>query len=140
MTNSMIAPVFAMMFLTVCIWVYMYITRLFFMQAKNIDPQQVRTPNLMEVALPEKIMNPSNNLKNLFEVPVIFYVVCLIIEMQGLNSPTLYIMAWAYVVFRVFHSLVHCTYNKVMHRFTCYFLSCLVLWGMLGYSAFILFN
>jgi hypothetical protein len=49
----------------------------------------------------------SDNFRNLFEVPVLFYV----------------------------HSFIHLTYNRVMHRFAVYVLSTvvlLVLWAALG--------
>ena len=36
-------------------------------------------------------------------------------------------LSWAYVGLRYVHSLVHCTYNRVMHRFIAYAASCLVL-------------
>jgi hypothetical protein len=36
-------------------------------------------------------------------------------------------LAWAYVGFRVLHSLVQCTYNKVMHRFFLFLLGSLAL-------------
>ena len=46
-------------------------------------------------------------------------------------------LAWAYVVARVLHSAIHCSYNKVMHRFRAFALGMfvlLVLWTVLGYG------
>jgi len=46
-------------------------------------------------------------------------------------------LAWAFVAARVAHSWIHCTYNKVMHRFRAYALSVfalLALWLRLGYG------
>ena len=34
------------------------------------------------------------------------------------------------VAFRAIHSLVHCTYNRVMHRFSAYLVAALALWAM----------
>ena len=34
------------------------------------------------------------------------------------------------VLVRAVHSLVHCSYNKVMHRFAAYVAGALVLWAM----------
>ncbi len=39
--------------------------------------------------------------------------------------------AWLFVVFRAAHSVVHCTFNRVMVRFTCYLAASLALWFML---------
>ena len=40
--------------------------------------------------------------------------------------------AWAFVFFRVLHSGVHCTFNRVILRFYLYFFASLALWFMLG--------
>jgi hypothetical protein len=47
----------------------------------------------------------------------------------------LVILAWGFVFFRVLHSVIHCTYNNVNHRFAVYAASCLFLiflWVRLG--------
>ena len=50
-------------------------------------------------------------------------------------------MSWAFVGFRFLHSLIHCTYNDVNHRFTAYLLSCLVLLFLwLRIAMFIIMN
>jgi hypothetical protein len=36
-------------------------------------------------------------------------------------------LAWGFVLLRVIHSIVQCTYNRVIHRFIAYFMSCLFL-------------
>lgn len=39
-------------------------------------------------------------------------------------------MAWIYVAMRVLHSLIHVTYNKILHRFSIFALSNLLLLAM----------
>ena len=39
--------------------------------------------------------------------------------------------AWVFVAFRAAHSAVHCTFNRVMVRFSCYLAASLALWFML---------
>jgi hypothetical protein len=76
------------------------------------------------------VSNPSDNLRNLFELPVIFYALALYLYVAGrVDSPYLS-MAWIFVVLRILHSLVHCTFNKVLLRFGIYVVSALVLWAM----------
>ena len=44
-------------------------------------------------------------------------------------------LAWSYVVLRVAHSMIHCTYNRIVHRFTAFALSNVILvalWVSLG--------
>jgi hypothetical protein len=39
-------------------------------------------------------------------------------------------LAWGFVILRIAHSAIHCSYNRVMHRFTVYLISCLLLMFM----------
>ena len=48
---------------------------------------------------------------------------------QVLATPVLG-LAWAYVALRVVHSGIHCTYNRVKHRFFAFAASNLVLWAL----------
>ena len=77
--------------------------------------------------VPGAVSIPNRNFMNLLELPVLFYVVCLALYVtQKTNSPEL-VLAWSYVSLRVIHSLVHLTYNKVVHRFAFYAASNIVL-------------
>jgi hypothetical protein len=73
---------------------------------------------------------PANNFTNLCEVPVIFYAVCVAAFSLQLVDGLLLNCAWAFVALRVVHSIVHCTYNRVMHRFMAYLGSSLLVWFM----------
>ena len=123
-------PLLAMMALTAAVWMYMYVRRLSWMFANNVDPQRLATPEGKAATLPEAVERPSNNLRNLFEVPVLFYAACLAIYASGHVDAVTLELAWAYVALRAGHSAVHCTFNHVKTRFTFYFLSCLVLGAM----------
>ncbi len=70
---------------------------------------------------------PNRNFTNLLEVPVLFYVVCLTLYVTQETDSVGLALAWSYVSLRVFHSLVHLTYNKVVHRFSFYAASNIVL-------------
>ena len=37
-------------------------------------------------------------------------------------------LAWGFLIFRVCHSVIHCTYNRVIHRFFCYLVASIMLW------------
>jgi hypothetical protein len=70
---------------------------------------------------------PNRNFMNLLEVPVLFYVVCLTLYVTQETDSVGLALAWSYVSLRVVHSLVHLTYNKVVHRFSFYAASNIVL-------------
>ena len=132
MPANILNPLVAMMVLTFVVWVFMYVRRLGYMVRHGVDPQEVNTPQKMALRLPESAEAPSNNLKNLFELPVLFYVICLTLLHLGWVSPTDVTAAWLFVGLRATHSLVHCTVNLVKVRFVFYLLSSLVLWFMLA--------
>lgn len=132
MPANILNPLVAMMVLTLVVWVFMYVRRLGYMVRHGVDPQEVNTPQKMALRLPESAEAPSNNLKNLFELPVLFYVICLTLLHLGWVSPADVTAAWLFVGLRAAHSVVHCTVNLVKLRFVCYLLSSLVLWFMLA--------
>jgi len=124
-------PVLVMLLLTAVVWVWLFARRLPFMLGNKIDAEAVKTPQQLAELLPPKVAAPGDNLKNLFEVPVIFYVVCISAFLLQQVDGLLVNCAWAFVGLRAVHSIVHCTYNRVMHRFLAYLLSCIVLGCML---------
>jgi len=133
-------PVACMFLLTGLVWIFMYVRRLAFLATSGVDPQTIATPERLNTAIPAATNNPSNNLKNLFELPVVFYALCILLYLSSkVDAPYLY-AAWAYVGLRSIHSLVHSTVNIVKLRFPAYFLSSLVLWFMVGRYAMSVFQ
>ena len=128
--------VFATVFLTFVVWVYMYVRRIRFLTTNNIDPNDMAVPGaLARIAAPE-VVNPSDNLKNLFEIPVIFYALALYLFVTGQVDGAYVAAAWIFVVFRALHSAVHCTINVVTLRFYLYLISTLAVWFIAGRAAF----
>ena len=67
-------------------------------------------------SVPSYVIIPNRNYMNLLELPVLFYVGCLLLYVTASTSSLALALAWAYVALRVIHSLIHLTYNKVLHR------------------------
>ena len=124
--KPILLPLLALVFLTFVVWVFMYVTRLSEIRRKNIDPQDLDTRVHGQALLTES-PRQADNLKNLFELPVLFYVAALLSMVLMIQDPFLVQLAWGYVALRYVHSFVHCTYNSVMHRFMAYAASCIVL-------------
>lgn len=118
------------MLLTLVVWIYMYARRLSFLIRQQIDLRTVDTPHKADSVIPHTVNLASHNLKNLFELPVIFYAVCLYLYLSDTVGRIQLIAAWSFLAFRIVHSLIHCTYNDVRHRFFAYFLSAIALWVM----------
>lgn len=66
--------------------------------------------------VPEKLLKTANNFSNLFETPLLFYIVCTLYISLGIESNIGVIVAWAYVALRCVHSYIHLTNNNVIHR------------------------
>ena len=83
---------------------------------------------------PEPLRVVSRHYVNLFEMPVLFYVVVVMLYVTQQVNLGMIIGAWLYVALRYGHSFVHLTSNHVIARFSLYFSSTLVLaalWGAL---------
>lgn len=129
-STELALPMLGMMILTLLVWVFMFIRRISYAQSNKIDIEDFRTPADVQALIPDAESAPGNNLKNLFELPILFYAICLYLTVT-LQVDSLYVnCAWAFLVLRVLHSLIHCTYNKVAHRFAVYMLSGIALWIM----------
>jgi len=133
--SAIFAPFFAMMFLTVVVWVYMYARRIPFINSLRLSPRDLAKPGELARLSPPAVSNPSDNLKNLFEIPVLFYALVLFLFVTN-GVDTVYVAAaWVFVAFRAAHSVVHCTFNHVMLRFSLYLVATLAVWFMLGRAA-----
>jgi hypothetical protein len=80
--------------------------------------------------VPDAVRIPNRNYMNLLEVPMLFYVCCIVLFAVGNVGATALALAWGYVALRVIHSLIHLTYNTVMHRLTVFAVSNFVLGGL----------
>ena len=123
--HGLILPILALVLWTLVIWIWMYATRIPAMQRANIDPQEAaRTRTL---SLPPQIMWVSDNYNHLMEQPTIFYASAIAAQIAGQADPINIGLAWIYVALRVVHSLIQCTANIVMLRFSVFTLSTIAL-------------
>jgi hypothetical protein len=104
--------------------------RLTEMRARRIHPQQVATSK-QAVEKFENIQS-ADHLRNLFEMPVLFYALCGFLAVTKLTTPLLLACAWGYVFLRACHTWIHLTNNKVVRRFQVFVASVIVLYVMWG--------
>ena len=78
-------------------------------------------------AVPGDVSIPNRNYMNLLELPMLFYVGGLMYYVAGRLDEAALIVAWIYVALRALHSVIHLTYNNVIHRLIPFALSNLVL-------------
>ena len=123
-------PCVAMVTLTAVVWVRLYVERIGEMRERRISAQSLST----SAAARDKLQRTqaADNFRNLFEMPVLFYVLCICLAMTGMAGPVFLAGAWAYVALRVMHSFIHTGYNRVMHRFAVYAISSVLLFLLWG--------
>lgn len=115
----MFYPMFAMVILTFIVAFYLVSLRIHAVRSKQISIAYFRLnsqPNQGAQEPPAHIAAAANHFSNLFELPLLFYVTCLLVMSVNLQGNLLLGLAWAFVVTRIIHTLIHLTYNNVVHR------------------------
>jgi len=130
---------------TMLVGVRMVYVRVREMKATHIHPQSVALSHQRLKAFEDS--RASDNYNHLFELPVLFYALCALAVASGHIPDGLPWAVWSFVGLRVIHSLIQCTYNRVVHRFLifCVGLAVLaliwaaftvsVLWGHVPFSS-----
>jgi len=113
-TQSLIAACTALVLLTFVVGGRLLQVRVAEMKRKRIHPQAVALSAQRKEQLEDT--RASDNYNHLFEVPVLFYALCAVAIGAGNPPAWLAVTAWLFVALRVVHSVIQCTYNKVMHR------------------------
>jgi hypothetical protein len=123
--HQLVASCFVMVLLVVAVATKLLFSRVHEMQSKRIHPQAIATSAGMAARFDD--LRTADNFRNLFEVPVLFYALVALALAVSYTPRWLVVCAWVYVALRIVHSFIHCTYNKVNHRFMVFALSLLLL-------------
>jgi hypothetical protein len=97
---------------------------------ENVQRDAAHTKDLKGL-LPAWVERTSDNYNHLFEQPVVFYAVSLAIALINNIDPLMVQLAWAFVILRIFHSLVQLTINIVLLRFAIFATG----WFIIAYMA-----
>lgn len=135
-------PVVALLGWTLIMMFWMMATRLPAMRKSGIDLGKLRGTKAADadLALPPAIQWKAHNYNHLMEQPTLFYAVALVLAMIGQGEGFNAILAWAYVGFRILHSIVQAVWNKVSVRFLFFVLSSVALVGLVLHAGIALFH
>lgn len=133
--SPILLPVVALAAWTMLIWAWMYATRLPAMSRAKMkpDPQMPRGEQMN--LLPASVRWKADNYNHLMEQPTVFYAVALVLALVGQGEGTSLMLAWGYVGVRVVHSLLQALINKIEIRFVLFFISSLLLIGLIWQAA-----
>ena len=124
----LVAALVALVLLTFLVGGLVLFKRVQESRQKRIHPQAVSTS--VKMAARFENVQASDNFKNLFEVPVLFYALGSVALATHHIPSWLVVGAWVFVILRAVHSAIHCSYNKVVHRLTAFLFSFALLVGL----------
>jgi hypothetical protein len=131
--KAILFPVLALVALTYAVGLRMYFARIGAARAGRVKVKDFRLGESPEV--PADVALPNRNFMNLFEMPLLFYVACIVFYVTATVDVVALTLAWLYVACRVAHSFVHLVYNNVLHRLAAFGASnvvLLALWAVLA--------
>ena len=139
--QTFLQPVVALILWTLVIWLWMYAKRIPAMSKARVDPQSASSPRgEWRSKLPENVNWVADNYNHLHEQPTVFYALILTIAVAGVATPLASGLAWAYVGFRILHSLTQILINRVIVRFAMFVLASLSLIGLATTTALAVFT
>ena len=123
---GILLPTFALVALVFIVWLVLFVQR--FGHIKR-NPPRKEDFDTGEAAMRYfgPVEMPANNLRNLFEMPVLFFALVPLLMITHHANHLQVLLAWIYVVLRVLHSFIHIVVRRVQTRFMVYLLSCIVL-------------
>ena len=128
--TQILTPVILLVAWSQIMWLWMYLTRIPAIKAANmqLDPEAPRGQQM--ASLPSKVRWKADNYNHLMEQPTIFYAIVFALSLLGEGDGLNLVMAWAYVLIRIVHSLFQATVNKIEVRFTLFVLSNIALFAL----------
>ncbi|MFD1035342.1 MAPEG family protein [Sphingomonas hankookensis] len=139
MTRAILWPTFALVALVFLVSLTLMRARIGHMRRHRPQAADLADGDAMRAYF-RPVERPAANLANLFEMPVLYFVLVPLLLATGLATLTQVVLAWAYVAFRAGHSIAHIT-GRVRPRFALFLVSHAVLAAMwIGFAVDIGFS
>lgn len=135
--SPILGPVVALVAWTLVMTIWMYAVRFPALARKGISLKGrvgSKGGDLDGVVEPE-VQWKAHNHNHLMEQPTLFYAIALTLALMGFGGGINLWLAWAYVGFRVVHSLIQATVNVVRWRFLAHVTASLCLLGLTVHAA-----
>ena len=126
---AILSPTFALVSLIFVVWFTLFVQRLAHIRRQPPRAEDFGT-GAAAMAYFEPVEMPANNLRNLFEMPVLFFALVPLLLVTGHAGIVQIALAWAYVALRAVHSAIHICRGPVPRRFLAHLASTVVLMAM----------
>ena len=70
---------------------------------KKVHIKQFRN---MDGEFPKYALSARDHFRNMFEIPILFYLLCILLIIKNEHDPIDIYLAWGFVLFRLIHSLI----------------------------------
>ena len=122
-------PTFVLVALIFTVWFILFVQRIGHMRRNPPRAEDIATGEAaMRYFTPVEM--PANNLRNLFEMPVLYFALVPLLLITHHANHLQVLLAWIFVALRALHSFIHIGPKKVMPRFMIYLASCITLSAM----------
>jgi hypothetical protein len=125
-------PLLAQVLLTILVYVALAVAKSRAVKRGQVDPERRA---LHADAWPESVQKINNNIRNQFEVPVLFYVLVIALLQLGAAGLAAQLLAWLFVASRAAHAWVHTGSNRVPIRRPLFMFGCVIVLGLLVLTA-----
>lgn len=136
--QALLLPAVALAAWTFVMWGWMYATRIPAIQRSKMKLDATIPRGEQMATLPPEVRWKADNYNHLFEQPTLFYPMVIVLALIPASGTIELGLAWAYVALRIVHSLFQATVNKIEIRFALFFLSSIVLLGLVIRAAMLL--
>ena len=136
-SNQIFLPVLVQILITISGYLLLGVRKSRAVKSNNVDLEKAALDN---DAWPDYVRVVSNNIRNQFQVPVLFYVLCILFySIDAVSAMVLY-LAWAFVISRAIHAYIHMSSNFVPARFTVFTIGFVIMIVMVVFAAIALLS
>ncbi len=130
-TTWILYPMFALFILMLAVALRMLQLRIRAVKQDNLHPAYFKLNRGGDA--PEYMLKAEQHYLNLFEYPVLFYVISILVYVLQFVDIVSVTLAWSFVVARIVHAYVHMGSNKIIPRLRAFVVSVVVLIALWAY-------
>jgi hypothetical protein len=128
-SNMILLPALAQVLLTIFVYGALVVAKAKAVKGGLVDADRRA---LHDDAWPESVVKINNNIRNQFEIPVLFYVLTILLWQLNKTGVLVQSLAWLFVTSRFVHAYIHIGSNYVPARRKVFMFGCVVVLAMAG--------